>query len=111
MDTLVILFIVWIVLVLAVFMAAVVAILHSQMLLDRLRLNDPDKWSADKYKTIGEILKENILWMLLVTVILAELVSLAFGPVRGWVGTHLIIGLVVYVLPPLTLGIVMIVLK
>lgn len=111
MDTNSILFLIWIVLSLVLLGVAIVSLLSFQTVIDRLRETDPKNWSEGSYQTIGELLKKHITWILLVLVCLAELVSIAFDPVRGWFVLHPVIAAVTYLVPILILTVVLVVLR
>jgi hypothetical protein len=111
MDTNSILFLIWIVLSLVILGVSIVALLSFQTVVDHLQKVDPKNWNNASYKTIAQLLRENITWILLVLVCLAELVSIAFDPVRGWFVSRPILASGVYLAPILILTIVLVILR
>lgn len=104
-----VLVLIWIALTIAVWAVAVISLLQTQMILDRLQTTDPKNWA--NVESLGKIVLKNLLWMGLVVVALAELVSLAFPEVRGWMAGNLLIALAVYLVPLLALAVALIVTK
>lgn len=111
MDTNSILFLIWIVLSLVLLGVSILSLLSFQTVVDHLRSTDPKNWSEGSYKSMGELLKKHIVWILLVLVCIAELVSIAFDPVRGWFGSSPFLASGLYLTPILILTIVLIVLR
>jgi hypothetical protein len=111
MDTNSTLFLIWILLTLILLGMTIVAILSFQSVVDHLRTIDAKNWTEGTYKTIGELLREHITWILLIMVCIAELTSIAFDPVRGWFGANPFLASGLYLLPVLILTIVLVVLR
>jgi hypothetical protein len=110
MDTNSALFLIWILLTLILIGMTIVAILSFQSVVDHLRATDAKNWSEGSYKTIGELLRQHITWILLILVCIAELTSIAFDPVRGWFSARPLLASGLYLLPVLILSVVLVIL-
>jgi hypothetical protein len=104
-----ILVLVWIAVTVVVWMFAIVSLLQSQAILEKLRTIDATHWEA--FQSMGQIILDNLVWLLLVAVIIAELVSVAFPEVRAWFGENLYLAVAIYLVPILVLSVTMIVLR
>ena len=105
----------WIVLTLILLGLTVVNLFSLQSVINNLRTTNPTKWSESwatgKYKTMGEIAKENILWMVLVLIVVGEVIAISYAPVREWVLNNLLLGALAFVLPIFAVVITIIVVR
>jgi hypothetical protein len=105
----------WIVLTLILLGLTVVNLFSLQSVINNLRATNPTKWSDSwapgKYKTMGEIAKENTLWMILVLIVVGEVIAISYAPVREWVLNNLLLGALVFVLPVFAVVVTIIVVR
>lgn len=105
----------WIVLTLILLGLTVVNLFSLQSVINNLRATNPTKWSDSwapgKYKTMGEIAKENTLWMILVLIVVGEVIAISYAPVREWVLNNLLLGALAFVLPVFAVVVTIIVVR
>lgn len=101
----------WMVFTLILLAFSVMNALTLQSVIDRLRLLNMKDWQEGSFKTMGDHLVENITWILLVLVIVAEIVAISFRGVRAWFLGHLLIGAIAFVTPILITVVIIIVMQ
>jgi len=99
MNTSTALFTLWVLFTLVMMSISIVSMLSLQSVIDRLRVIDMKNWGEENYKPLKDVVMKNLIWMLLVSVCVTEMVSLAFEPVRVWFTGNLFLALLVYITP------------
>lgn len=109
MNTSTALFVLWVLFTLVMMTLSIVSMLSLQSVIDRLRALDIKNWGEETYKPLKQVVMSNLVWIILVSVCVTEMVSLAFEPVRMWFTENLLLALGVYIVPIVAVFIVLIV--
>ena len=99
MNTSTALFMLWVLFTLVMMAMSIVSMLSVQSVIDRLRVIDMKNWGENTYTPLKKVVLDNMIWILLVSIGVTEMVSLAFEPVRFWFRENLLLALAVYIVP------------